>query len=80
VGCVNTFEPHLGTLVRTVDLSDQTVSYGAEFDHQAINDFTAKRLAGVYKDGCFARELSAEQNLVSRVPAPRRLPIISTTG
>jgi hypothetical protein len=80
VGCVNTFEPHLGVLVRKVNMSDQTVSYGAEFDHQAIDDFTAKRLAGAYKDGCFARELSAEKNLVSRVPAQRRLPIIATTG
>ena len=80
VGCVNTFEPHLGILVRTVNLADRTVSYRVEFDHQAINDFTAKRLAGVYKDGCFARELSAEKNLVSRLPAQRRLPIIATTG
>jgi hypothetical protein len=78
VGCVNTFEPHLGILVRTLSGPDRQVSYSAQFDHQAINDFTDKRLAGTYKDGCFARELSAEVGLVSRVPERRRLPVLQS--
>jgi hypothetical protein len=78
VGCVNTFEPHLGILVRTMTGPDRQVSYSAQFDHQAINDFTGKRMAGVYKDGCFARELSEEVGLVSRVPERRRLPLLQT--
>lgn len=78
VGCVNTFEPHLGILVRTLTGPDRQVSYSAQFDHQAINDFTAKRMAGTYKDGCFARELSEEVGLVSRVPERHRLPLLQT--
>jgi hypothetical protein len=76
VGCVNTFEPHLGILVRTISAADRNATYSLEFDHQAINDFTAKRMSGGYKDGCFARELSEEQGLVSRVPERRRLPLL----
>ncbi|MFI9274042.1 radical SAM protein [Kitasatospora sp. NPDC052896] len=78
VGCVNTFEPHLGILVRTVDTREHSASYSLEFDHEGIEAFTAKRLSGVYKDGCFARELAEEQGLVSRVPERRRLPILTT--
>ena len=78
VGCVNTFEPHLGILVRRLSGPDRQVSYTAQFDHQAINDFTGKRLAGVYKDGCFARELSEEVGLVSRVPKRRQLPVLQS--
>ncbi|MFG2140084.1 radical SAM protein [Streptomyces sp. NPDC048650] len=80
VGCVNTFEPHLGILVRTVADGGQDVRYDLEFDHAEIEAFTNKRLSGVYKDGCFARELSQEQGLISRVPARRRLPLVETTG
>ncbi|MFF9784596.1 hypothetical protein YWIDRAFT_00426 [Streptomyces sp. SceaMP-e96] len=80
VGCVNTFEPHLGILVRTVADGGEDVRYDLEFDHAAIEAFTNKRLSGVYKDGCFARELAQEQQLVSRVPARRRLPLVETTG
>jgi hypothetical protein len=76
VGCVNTFEPHLGYLVRTVSGPGRDVSYRLEFDHEEIDAFTAKRLAGTYQDGCFARELSAEKGLVSRVPVRHQLPII----
>lgn len=80
VGCVNTFEPHLGTLVRTTAASG-AVGYELAFDHQAIEAFTAKRLAGTYRNGCFATELSEEMGLVSRVPAPRRLlPLVETRG
>ncbi|HST81422.1 MAG TPA: ATP-grasp domain-containing protein [Kineosporiaceae bacterium] len=76
VGCVNTFEPHLGYLVRTVAGPEHDVSYSLEFDHSEIDAFTAKRMAGTYQDGCFARELSAEKGLVSRIPARHRLPIV----
>lgn len=76
VGCVNTFEPHLGILVRTVAAGGEHVSYDVEFDHDEIEAFTAKRLSGVYKDGCFATELSEEMGLISRVPERRRLPLI----
>ena len=79
VGCVNTFEPHLGILVRKVSTRDQDVTYSLEFDHEAIDEFTAKRLSGVYQDGCFARELSQERGLVSRVPERRQLPLVRTS-
>ncbi|GGU65437.1 radical SAM protein [Streptomyces lavendofoliae] len=79
VGCVNTFEPHLGILVRTVAGDGAKTTYDVEFDHDAIEAFTAKRLAGVYKDGCFATELSEEMGLVSRVPQRRRLPLLVTS-
>ncbi|WP_419997509.1 radical SAM protein [Streptomyces boninensis] len=78
VGCVNTFEPHLGILTRTTSADGQDVTYDLEFDHEAIEAFTAKRLAGTYKNGCFARELSEELGLVARVPERRRLPIVET--
>ncbi|MEV4190414.1 radical SAM protein [Streptomyces toxytricini] len=78
VGCVNTFEPHLGILVRTVtaDEAGEHTAYDVEFDHDAIEAFTAKRLSGAYKDGCFATELSEELGLISRVPQRRRLPLL----
>lgn len=76
VGCVNTFEPHLGILVRTVVEGEDGARYDLEFDHEAIQAFTDKRMAGVYKDGCFAPELSEELGLVSRVPQRRRLPLL----
>jgi hypothetical protein len=79
VGCVNTFEPHLGILVRKISTRGQGVTYSLEFDHQKINDFTAERLSGTYKNGCFARELSEQLGLVSRIPERRRLPIVETT-
>ncbi|MFF8830095.1 radical SAM protein [Streptomyces sp. NPDC015131] len=78
VGCVNTFEPHLGILVRTVREGEPS-AYDVEFDHEAIEAFTAKRLSGAYKDGCFATELSEEMGLVSRVPQRRRLPLLVTS-
>jgi len=68
VGCVNTFEPHLGTVVRTVSAplagatdAQPAVTYDVEFDHDEIEAFTAKRMSGVYKDGCFATELSEDE-------------------
>ncbi|WP_424212906.1 radical SAM protein [Streptomyces sp. BI20] len=78
VGCVNTFEPHLGTLVRTVTPGPdgEVTAYDVEFDHDEIEAFTAKRLAGTYKDGCFATELSEELGLISRIPERRRLPLL----
>jgi hypothetical protein len=76
VGCVNTFEPHLGILVRSTSHQDERVTYRLEFNDLAIDEFTAKRVAGVYTDGCFAREISEEYGLVSRDPARRRLPIV----
>ncbi|MCI0384274.1 radical SAM protein [Streptomyces sp. CNQ085] len=80
VGCVNTFEPHLGILVRTVSDGGRSTGYDLEFDHEGIEEFTARRLSGVYRDGCFARELSEELELVSRVPRRRRLPLVETTS
>lgn len=77
VGCVNTFEPHLGMLTRTVGIDGDT-RYDLEFDHARIEAFTAERLKGTYQDGCFARELSEELGLVARVPERRRLPLIQT--
>jgi hypothetical protein len=83
VGCVNTFEPHLGIVVRSVAApqagavdAGPVVTYSIEFDHAEIEAFTAKRMSGVYKDGCFATELSEELGLISRVPARRRLPLL----
>lgn len=76
VGCVNTFEPHLGELLRRTGPGG--VAYRLEFDHKAIADFTAKRVAGVYKNGCFARELAEEQQMELHVPARRRLALIET--
>ena len=84
VGCVNTFEPHLGILVRTVSApldgsadAAPVVTYDVEFDHDEIDAFTAKRMSGVYKDGCFATELSEELGLVSRVPVRRQLTLLT---
>lgn len=78
VGCVNTFEPHLGILVRTVDAAGQT-AYSLDFDHDAIDAFSAKRMNGGYSDGCFAREISAEMDLVARVPGRRQLPVVGVS-
>lgn len=61
VACVNMFEPHLGVLVRKISASG--AAYALEFDHKAIEEFTDKRMRGVYKDGCFARELLEEKRL-----------------
>lgn len=60
VACVNIFQPHLGTLVKRESKIDNSTDYKLEFDHRAIEDFTTKRLQGVYTNGCFARELLAE--------------------
>jgi hypothetical protein len=78
VGCVNTFEPHLGILTRTVTSGGTT--YDVEFDHEEIEAFTAKRMSGTYKDGCFATELSEELGLISRVPERRRLPLLTDSA
>jgi len=63
VACVNMFGPYLGNLVRKTKLNGQGVAYALEFDHQAINAFTDKRMRGVYKNGCFSRELLEETKL-----------------
>lgn len=55
VACVNIFEPYLGRLVRKVRADH--VDYQLEFDHQAIDDFAGQRARGVYKNGCFAKEM-----------------------
>lgn len=57
VGCVNVFEPVLGTLVRNTDLRTKTITYELDFDHEAIDDLVRKRTDGTFKNGCFAREL-----------------------
>jgi len=61
VACVNIFEPYLGKLLRKINTTDQSTTYELEFDHQAIDDFSDKRVRGVYKNGCFARELLEEK-------------------
>ncbi|MBW8833179.1 MAG: radical SAM protein [Burkholderiales bacterium] len=60
VGCVNTFAPHLGMIVKTCDPATGRDDYKIEFDAAAIAAFTQKRISGVYKNGCFAREILAE--------------------
>jgi hypothetical protein len=76
VGCVNIFEPLLGALVRRVKTNGQAPSYELQFDHQAIDEFARKRVTGVYKNGCFARELLSEQpaelTAVARTAIARR--------
>lgn len=59
VACVNMFGPHMGILVRKV--SAEGTLYALEFNHQEIAAFTEKRMTGVYKNGCFARELIQEK-------------------
>lgn len=57
VACVNIFEPYLGFLSRTTNKESGLVSYELQFDHQAIDEFSSQRLLGVYKNGCFAKEM-----------------------
>lgn len=63
VACVNIFEPFLGQLIRKTDLTDNTVVYILNFDEAAINEFARKRVEGVYKNGCFAKELRFEKQI-----------------
>jgi len=56
VACVNIFEPYLGRLIRKVGPGDK-VDYELEFDHAAIDKFSNERATGVYKNGCFAKEM-----------------------
>ncbi|RJS27440.1 radical SAM protein [Corallococcus sp. H22C18031201] len=58
VACVNMFGPHMGELVRKTRAEGTT--YALEFNHQSITEFSEKRMRGVYKNGCFARELIQE--------------------
>lgn len=62
VACVNVFEPHLGQLVRSTDMRSGEVSYRIDFNEQAIDHFTHERTSGVYKNGCFAKELLTKVN------------------
>lgn len=75
VGCVNTFEPTFGTLVRITGPGDSTPRYRIGFDENAIDSFTADRMSGKYRNGCFAHELAEEMALTSRVPIRGRLPV-----
>lgn len=63
MACVNIFEPHLGNLVRKTNIHTRERDYAIEFFEEAITEFTNKRLTGVYKNGCFARELLEEKSL-----------------
>lgn len=63
VGCVNTFSPYLGSIFRFSGAGDDESSYQIKFDVEAIALFTEKRMKGVYKNGCFAREILAETPL-----------------
>jgi len=60
VGCVNTFAPHLGMIVKSRDRASGRDDYKIEFDVEAIAAFTQKRVSGIYKNGCFAKEILAE--------------------
>jgi hypothetical protein len=59
VACVNIFEPYLGALTRTTNKVSQAVTYELQLDHSAIDKFTHDRITGVYKDGCFAKDMLA---------------------
>lgn len=63
VACVNIFEPHLGTFVRETKVDTGATNYRLEFDATAIDEFSRKRATGVYKNGCFLRELLVEKPL-----------------
>ena len=60
VGCVNTFAPYLGSIVKTRGSTANNDIYRIVFDVDAIAAFTHKRMTGVYKNGCFAKEILAE--------------------
>lgn len=77
VACVNMFEPHLGILIRKTNLQDGSKTFSVEFNHQAIDAFTDKRLRGVYKNGCFSGELLEEMKmeLTRQAQAARKIPI-----
>ncbi len=57
VGCVNVFEPYVGSLTRITHIQSGNKTYKVNFDHQAINELATKRLNGTFKNGCFSREL-----------------------
>lgn len=87
VGCVNMFGPYLGDLLRTTSPDGERSSYALAFDHRAIDEFTEKRLRGIYKNGCFSGELLAEQEIElthqarAAVAARRRkLPLLHAEG
>ena len=61
VACVNIFEPNLGSLLRKT--TSEGTTYSLAFDHAAIADFTQKRLKGVYKNGCFAKDILQEKQI-----------------
>jgi MoaA/NifB/PqqE/SkfB family radical SAM enzyme len=56
VGCVNTFEPKLGSLYR-VGTGDNT-DYKVQFDTAAIKKLQAKRVENTFTNGCFSKELN----------------------
>ena len=56
VGCVNVFEPVLGSLYRTTSTIGET-SYEIEFNIKEIDRLMQQRMDGTFKNGCFAREL-----------------------
>lgn len=60
VGCVNLFEPVVGSLVRYTTSPDNSARYDLVFFDEEIEKLTRKRLDGTYKNGCFARELMDE--------------------
>ncbi len=57
VACVNIFEPHLGYLYRQTNHENGQVSYGLQFDHHKIDDFSRSRVDGTFQNGCFAKEM-----------------------
>lgn len=60
VGCVNLFEPYLGNLIRSTDRKNSKVTYQVDLKAELINEFNMKRANGVYKNGCYAKELKQE--------------------
>ena len=81
VACVNIFEPYLGLLVRKTNLADQSVQYTLNFDQAAIHELARKRIEGVYKNGCFAKELRKEKHIelsrLAKLAIKRQQPLLS---
>jgi hypothetical protein len=77
VGCVNIFEPTFGKLLRATNLSNNEVIYSLEFDHLAIDEFAEKRVKGLYKNGCFAKELKNEIAISLTSDAKKKVKYIS---
>jgi hypothetical protein len=57
VGCVNTFEPELGSLYK-ISINGKE-EYKIEFDTISIEKLQQKRVNNIFKNGCFSKELNS---------------------